>query len=145
MSNATDLPDYKFVVVLNKKLDPGVVLNATAHMVAALMARAESIDQEKMNFLDYHDADGQVHPVSGLSLIVLRADNSNKIRAARQQAIDSNILYVDFTESMTGDTCVEQIARTKDLPESELNYYGLCMFGGKQQIDAITSRFSLWR
>jgi hypothetical protein len=64
---------------------------------------------------------------------------------ARQQAIDSNILYVDFTESMTGDTCVEQIARTKDLPESELNYYGLCMFGGKQQIDAITSRFSLWR
>jgi hypothetical protein len=145
MSLATDLPGYKFVVVLNKKLDPGVALNATAHMVAALMARAGSTGKENMKFLEYQDADGQVHPVSGLSLIVLRADNSNKIRAARQRAIDSNILYVDFTESMTGDTYIEQIARTKDLAESDLNYYGLCMFGGKQQIDAITSRFSLWR
>jgi hypothetical protein len=145
MSLATDVPGYKFVVVLNKKLDPGVVLNATAHLVAALMATAGNTDKGNMKFLEYHDADGQVHPVSGLSLIVLRADNSNKIRAARQRAIDSNILYVDFTESMTGDTYIEQIARTKDLAESDLNYYGLCMFGGKQQIHAITSRFSLWR
>jgi hypothetical protein len=145
MSLATDLPCYKFVVVLNKKLDPGVVLNATAHMVAALMASSGHADQKNMKFLEYHDADGQVHPVSGLSLIVLRADNSNKIRAARQRAIESNILYVDFTESMTGDTYIEQMQRTKDQAESGLNYYGLCMFGDKQQIDAITSRFSLWR
>jgi hypothetical protein len=145
MSLATDLPGYKFVMVLNKKLDPGVVLNATAHMVAALMARAGNTDKENMKFLEYQDADGQVHPVSGLSLIVLRADNSNKIRAARQRAIESNILYVDFTESMTSDTYIEQLERTKDLAESDLNYHGLCMFGGKQQIDAITSKFSLWR
>jgi hypothetical protein len=145
MSLTTDLPSYKFVLVLNRKLDPGVVLNATAHMVASLMARAGDSEKEQMKFLDYLDADGMVHPVSGLSLIVLRADNSNKIRSARQRAIESNILYVDFTESMTGDTCVEQMERTRSLREADLTYYGLCMFGGKQEIDAITSRFSLWR
>ena len=98
-----------------------------------------------MRFLDYVDADGGKHPVSGLSLIVLRADNSNKIRTARQRAIEENILLVDFTESMTGDTYVEQMQRTSSLRESELNYYGTCMFAEKDKIDGICSRFSLWR
>jgi hypothetical protein len=132
-------------VLLNKKLEPGVVLNATAHMVAALMDKAGPSERENMKFLDYADADGQAHPVSGLSLIVLRADNSNKIRTARQRAIEEGILHVDFTESMTGNTYREQMARTGSLAESELNYYGLCLFGIKDKIDPITSRFSLWR
>ena len=145
MSLENDSLQYKFVVLLNKKLDPGVVLNASAHMVASLMAKAGASERENMKFLDYEDADGQVHPVSGLSLIVLRADNSNKIRTARQRAREDNILYVDFTESMTGDTYIEQMERTKALQESGLNYYGICMFGIKDKIDAITSKFSLWR
>jgi len=80
-----------------------------------------------------------------LSLIVLKADNSNKIRTARQRAIEDNILVVDFTETMTGETYVEQMQRTQSLTESEHNYYGVCMFGRKEKIDGITSRFSLWR
>ena len=59
--------------------------------------------------------------------------------------MDENILCVDFTETMTGDTWVEQMQRTKSLREAELNYYGICMFGEKDRIDGITSRFSLWR
>jgi hypothetical protein len=141
----TESLNYKFVVLLNKKIDPGIALNATAHMVASLMAKANESEKMNMKFLDYADADGQVHPVSGLSLIVLRADNSNKIRTARQRALESNILHVDFTESMTGDTYVEQMERTRSLPESELNYYGICLFGIKDHIDSITSKFSLWR
>jgi hypothetical protein len=101
MSLDADSQSYKFVVLLNKKLEPGVVLNATAHMVASLITKAGVSEKENMKFLDYMDADGQVHPVSGLSLIVLRADNSNKIRTARQRAVEDNILHVDFTESMT--------------------------------------------
>ena len=145
MATDSDSPQYKFVVLLNKKLDPGIALNATSHMVASLMAKAGPAERENMKFLDYVDADGQVHPVSGLSLIVLRADNSNKIRTARQRAVENNILYVDFTESMTGDTYKEQMERTSFLQESDLNYYGLCMFGVKEEIDAVTSKFSLWR
>ncbi len=145
MSANSESHNYKFVVLLNKKLDPGVAINATAHMVAALMEKATDLEQVNMSFMDYEDADGQIHPVSGLSIIVLRADNSNKIRTARQRAKENNILHVDFTESMTGDTYVEQMERTSSLPESELNYYGICMFGLREQIDTITSKFSLWR
>jgi hypothetical protein len=145
MPTNSDAADYKFVVLLNKKLEPGVVLNAAAHMVAALMDKAHPADREHMQFMDYVDAGGQSHPVSGLSLIVLRADNSNKIRTARQRAIEDDILHVDFTESMTGGSFAEQMQRTSSVPESGLDYYGLCLFGRRDKIDAITSRFSLWR
>jgi len=145
MSLQSESTDCKFVVLLNKKLDPGVVLNATAHMVASLMATAGAEQKEQMKFMDYVDADGHAHPVSGLSLIVLRADNSNKIRSARQRAREAGLLCVDFTESMTGDTYREQMQRTAATPESELNYYGICLFGPRHEIDGITSRFSLWR
>ncbi len=145
MQENSKINDYKFVVVLNKKIDPGVALNAASHMVASLMSKASSEYRKCMKFIDYIDGDGQVHLVSGLSLIVLRADNSNKLRKARYNAIEDGILHVDFTESMTGDTYLEQMERTKNTPEGELNYYGLCMFGHKDKINPITSKFSLWR
>ena len=145
MAAETAPPGHKFVVLLSKKLAPGVALNASAHMVAALMHKAGPAEKEQMQFMDYFDASGDVHPVSGLSLIVLRADNSNKIRNARLRAIEEDILHVDFTESMTGGTYVEQMQRTSCMQESELDYYGLCLFGRRDRIDSITSKFSLWR
>ena len=136
---------HKFVVVLNKKIEPGVAINAAAHMVACLTAKASESDREQMKFINYIDADGNEHPASGLSLIVLRADNSNKIRLAREAAKANNIICVDFLESMTGDTYIEQLERTKMLKESELEYFGLCLFGKKEEIDQITHKFSMWR
>jgi len=37
------------------------------------------------------------------------------------------------------------MARTKELKEGELEYYGLCLFGEKAALDGITGKFSLWR
>jgi hypothetical protein len=136
---------HKFAVVLNKSLDSGVALNACAHMVACLVARADEATRAEMSFIDYLDADGNVHPVSGLSLIVLTAKNGNQIRTARMAAVESKIPFVDFTESMTKDTYVEQMERTKLLHEGDLDYWGIALFGPKVDIDPITRKFSLWR
>jgi hypothetical protein len=136
---------HKFVVLLNKKLPTGVALNAASHMAACLVGRATEAEREQMMFLDYVDGNGNAHPTSGLSLIVLRADNSNKIRQAKESAKQANIRCIDFLESMTGESYVEQMARTKLLKEDELEYYGLCMFGEKEVLDTITRKFSLWR
>jgi hypothetical protein len=135
----------KFVVVLNKKLDAGVALNAASHMTAALVNKAPTDLREQMQFVDYHDKDGNPHPVSSLSLIVLRADNSNKVRQAKLAAQHQGILFVDFVESMTGGSHIEQIERTGALADEDLNYYGLCMFGPKEALDPITAKFSLWK
>jgi hypothetical protein len=136
---------HKFVVILNKKIEPGVAINAAAHMVACLIAQANESERQKMMFIDYTDADNNKHPASGLSLIVLKADNSNKIRAARELAKSKNILSVDFLQSMTGDTYIEQLNRTSEIKEVDLEYYGLCLFGNKAEVDTITHKFSMWK
>ena len=136
---------HKFAIVLNRKIESGVALNACAHMSACLVATADEELRKQMSFLDYVDATDIVHPVSALSLIVLQAKNSNQIRTARNAAATAGITYVDFTETMTKDTYVEQLNRTRETAESDLEYWGLAMFGPTADLDVITKRFSLWR
>ena len=136
---------HKFAVILNKKIEPGTALNACAHMTATLVARADTETRNYMSFVDYLDANGNAHPVSALSLVVLSAKNSNQIRTARLEAIEASLPYADFTQSMTGDTFVEQMDRTGALREEDLDYWGVAIFGLKEAIDPITRKFSLWR
>ena len=124
---------HKFVVLLNKKLESGVALNAASHMAACLVARATEEHRSAMMFVDYRDADGNKHPTSALSLIVLQADNSNQIRQARTAAVEKGILFSDFLESMTKDTYVEQMERTSQLKEVELLNTGDCACLGKRK------------
>ncbi|MBU1558569.1 MAG: DUF2000 domain-containing protein [Pseudomonadota bacterium] len=98
-----------------------------------------------MKFLDFIDKDDGAHPsISANFLIVLRA-KSGEIRKVRNEAIQrKNILFTDFTETMTCDTYIEQLERTKQTPESDLTYYGICLFGKKLELDEFTKKYSLW-
>ena len=136
---------HKFVIVLNKRIPPAVALNACAHMTATLVARADDETRRHMSFVNYTDADGNAHPVSALSLVVLSAKNSSQLRTARLEVIRAGLPHADFTETMTKDTSVEQMARTQATREEDLDYWGLCVFGAKQAVDPITRKFSLWR
>jgi hypothetical protein len=135
---------HKFVAVLNKKVPVGTAMNALAHAAAGLSA---SYDQpELMRFDDYQDKDDGVHPaISDNPFIILRADNSNKLRTLREQALAAGIHCNDFTSTMTSGTFVEQQERTKATPEAELEYYAVCLFGEIEQLNALTKKFSLWR
>jgi hypothetical protein len=95
---------HKFVVVLSKKIPPAAALNACAHMTATLVARADDQTKGHMSFVDYADADGNAHPVSALSLVVLSAKNSSQLRTARLDAIRAGLSHTDFTATMTQDT-----------------------------------------
>ena len=82
-----------------------------------------------MRFLEYRDKDGGVHPfISHFPFIALKAENSNQIRKVRREAIARNIIFTDFTSTMTVGTSEEQQKRTSNTPESELEYYGICLF-----------------
>lgn len=137
--------NHKFVVVLNKNLELGVALNAAAHMAAGLVSQADESTLKNMKFIDFIDKDSGIHPsISALSLIVLRA-KSNEIRKVRKEAITRKVLFTDFTSTMTGDTYVEQLERTKITPEEDLEYYGVCLFGEKFVLQEFTGKLSLWR
>ena len=131
----------KFVAVLNKKIETGKVMNALAHMTVGLVS---SHPDKDMGTIDYADKDGGHHLASKFPFIILRADNSNKIRTLRNELITKNIPFASFTSAMTVGGWEEQVERSKATPEAELEYYGICMLGEKNQLDELTKKFSLW-
>jgi len=132
----------KLVAVLNKSIEPGKVMNALAHMCIGL---GSVIGKEALRLTDYKDADGGSHPfVSELPFIIL-SENSNKIRKLRNDAIAHNIIFNDFTDTMTVGTYQEQIARTLQVKDENLIYYGIVLFGDWNIVTELTKKFSLWR
>lgn len=136
---------YKFVAVINEKIEIGKALNAIAHMALSLVNIADEETREKMSFIDFPDKDNELHKsISGLSLIVLKGRNG-EIKKVRRQLAEENILFVDFLETMTGDTYAEQLVKTKELGKEEHNYFGLLGFGEIDKISPITKRLSLYK
>jgi hypothetical protein len=135
---------HKFVAVLNKKVPVGNVMNALAHATAGLVAA--QTDPAAMRFDDYIDADGSPHPsISDNPFIILRADNSNKLRTLREALITEGIIFTDFTSTMVEGTYTEQQERTKATPESELEYWAVVTFAEAAKLEPLTKKFSLWR
>ncbi len=144
--DVSPLPDenaFRFIAVLNKKIETGKLMNALGHMTAGL---AGKVCQQDMHFLDYRDRDGGSHPgISHFPFIVLVADNSNKIRTARKEAMTRGIPFTDFTSSMTLGSSQQQLDATEATPEAELEYYGLCLFGKTEVLKEFTGKFSLFK
>lgn len=134
--------EYKFVVVLNSKIEIGKLLNAQAHIVAGLVSLCK---QEELRFLKYYDADEGLHPaISHYPFIILKAKNSNQIRTLRNSAIEQGIKYNDFVDRMLGFSAENQLQQTRETKESELEYYGITLFGNAEQLNQITKKFSLF-
>lgn len=135
---------FRFIAVLNRKIGIGRLFNALGHMTAGLVGGTNDI--EGMHFLQYRDKDGGFHRnISHFPFIVLQADNSNQIRTLRQQLLALNFQFTDFTSTMTVGTSAEQQATTEVTPESELEYFGLCVFGETEALRQLTKKFSLFK
>lgn len=145
-TSSHDLPDEnskRFIAVLNKKAEMGRLMNALGHMTAGLSDLASR--SEDLCFLEYEDADGGSHPnISHFPFIVLKADNSNKIRKVREQALEKDIPFTDFTSTMTIGGSQQQQDATKESKEEDLEYLGICLFGNTKELKELTGKFSLF-
>ena len=132
----------KLVAVLNEKIEPGVVMNALAHMCIGF---GSSIGKDPLRLSNYIDADGGSHPcISEMPFMILKA-NSNKIRGLRQAALAEGIQFVDFTDTMTVGTYLDQLEKTKNTKDEALIYYGIVLFGDWGKVSELTRKFSLWK
>ena len=132
----------KLVAVLNEKIDIGKVMNALAHMSIGLGA---NVQKEELRLTDYKDADGGNHDkISEMPFMILKA-NSNKIRSLRKACIENNIQFVDYTNTMTEGTFEDQIKRSAQTKEEQLEYYGIVLFGDWNMVSELTRKFSLWK
>jgi hypothetical protein len=132
----------KLVAVMNEKIEPGFIMNALAHMCIGF---GSEIGKEALRLTNYVDADGGNHPsISEMPFMILKA-NSNKLRALRLAVLQAGIQCVDFTNTMTVGTYLEQIERTKQTKEADLIYYGIVLFGEWEKVSELTRKFSLWK
>lgn len=134
--------DKKLVAVMNEKIESGIIMNALAHMCIGF---GSEIGKDPLRLTNYIDADGNSHPsISEMPFMILKA-NSNKIRGMRQSALQEGIKFVDFTNTMTAGTFVEQLERTKQTKDEDLIYYGIVLFGDWNKVSDLTRKFSLWK
>lgn len=137
---------HKFAAVLNKKVeDSGKLMNVLAHLTASLVVNATPEQRDHMGIVDYIDKNGTSHKASKNSFVILKADNGNQIRTARNLAKEKGVLFVDFVQTMQEGTYLEQLEKTSQTPEAELDYYGILLFGEIEQVNEITRKFGLWR
>lgn len=143
MNQLPDENQKRFVAVISKKVEVGRAVNVLGHLSVSL---ANQLSDGDAVYTDYRDLDGNVHPnISHYPFIVLRADNSNKIRKLRQEALDKGIPFSDFTHIMVEGGSEVQQQTTKNTPEAELEYLGICLFGETETLRELTKKFSLYR
>lgn len=144
---ATSLPDEKsmrFIAILRDDVEAGRLMNALGHMTAGLAGGFEKA--KDMCFLQYKDKEGGVHPnISHFPFIVLKADNAKQIRSVREEAKKRGIIFTDFTSTMTVGTSADQVRKTGETPEAELDYFGICLFGKTDELREFTKKFSLFK
>ncbi|WP_186176514.1 DUF2000 domain-containing protein [Vibrio jasicida] len=143
MNQLPDENQKRFVAVISKKVEVGRAVNVLGHLSVSL---ANQLFDGDAVYTDYRDLDGNVHPnISHYPFIVLRADNSNKIRKLRQEALDKGIPFSDFTHTMVEGGSEVQQQTTKNTSEAELEYLGICLFGETETLRELTKKFSLYR
>jgi|SRR5579871_5375370 len=144
MSNQ-DVTTYKFAAVLNKKVDIGKLMNVLGHISICLVTKSTPEQIQAMGIINYKDKDDNAHEASRNSFIILKADNGNQIRSVRNAAIERGILFVDFTHTMQEGTYKDQLEKTKETSEKDLEYYGIVLFGEITEVTELTRKFQLWK
>ncbi|WP_045461027.1 DUF2000 domain-containing protein [Vibrio hyugaensis] len=143
MNQLPDENQKRFVAVISKKVEVGRAVNVLGHLSVSL---ANQLSDGDTVYTDYQDLDGNVHPnISHYPFIVLRADNSSKIRKLRQEVLDKGIPFSDFTHTMVEGGSEVQQQTTKNTSEAELEYLGICLFGETETLRELTKKFSLYR
>lgn len=132
----------KLVAVINEKLEAGTGMNALAHMALGM---GTLLGPDEALMCNYQDASGQNHPaISAYPFIILKG-RPTKIREAIESAKSQNITVVDFTNTMTVGTYIEQLERTKTTANEALEFYGAVFHGDIATVSEITKKFSLFR
>lgn len=136
---------YKFVAVLNPKIEIAQLMNALGHITAGLIVKANKL--KEMQFFKYEFQADWASP-STLSLypfIILKAKNNNQLKTLHQAANEIGILHNVFTDSMLASSAIEQLENTKNTKTEDLIYLGVVLFGSTEKLETLTRKFSIFK
>ena len=115
-----DLQNEKCVMVIDENLPLGIIANTAAIMGITL---------------------GKQVPILKGNVEVIKS-----IREKLYEPEFSDLTVVDFSDLAQGcKTYDEFIEKMKDVPETELNYYGVAICGAKKKVNKLTGSMALLR
>lgn len=134
----------KAVVVVNKELEQWQVLNTVAHIAAYIGHKLEdSFGTAGDNFVT---KDGLKHPRNSQYAIVVVRAKPGQMPNLMTKVRDSGLLYHGFIREMIETTDDEEIIKIlAGKNDNEIEYLGIGVFGPKEEVDALTKSYQLWR
>ena len=136
--------DEKCVMILDERLPLGIMAN-TAAILGITLGKA----MPEVVGADVTDKTGREHAgIIEFPVPILKGDRES-IKALRERLYEpefSDVTVVDFSDLAQGcKTYDEFIAKMKDAPERDLNYFGIAMCGVKKKISKLTGQMPLLR
>lgn len=132
----------KLIAIVNKEIEPGVVMNALAH---ASLAFGAKFGESELFLNNYSDKNKEFNwGISGMPYIILRG-SSNEIKKSILKAKECGVFQLAFTDTMT--LCgghEEQIKHTAEKTIEEFIYYCGVLYGDFEKVKEITKRLSLF-
>ena len=133
----------RFAIVVNKDLPSWQVLNTVGHIAAYLGSKMESSFDTGEYFVT---KDKKGHPRNSQYPIVTFSATAKELQKFIELVRESNLLYLGFVPEMvetTDDAELEKVIGGK--LDSEIEYYGIGVFGENEKVKPLFKKFSLWK
>lgn len=133
----------RLVIIVRGDLPAWQVTNTVAH-IAAYLGNKMRVPFDTGEYFETQD--GVKHPRnSQYAIIVLKADAAD-LPEFMEQVRDSGLPYLGFIREMietTDDSEIQAILSGKT--DGDIEYLGIGLFGGNEELKAMTKKFSLWK
>lgn len=139
-----DLQNEKCVMVIDEALPLGMIANTAAIMGITLGKKLPETVGE-----DVYDKTGKEHlGIIAIPVPVLKG-NAGIIKSIRQKLYEPDFLdliVVDFSDVAQGCNVYDQfIEEMRQVPEADLNYFGIAICGAKKKVNKLTGNMPLLR
>jgi hypothetical protein len=139
-----NLQNEKCVMVIDENLPLGIIANTAAIMGITLGKKMPEVVGA-----DVYDRTGNRHlGIIEFPVPILKG-NADMIKTIREKLYEQDfpdLTIVDFTDLAQGcKTYDEFIEKMKEVPEIDLNYFGIAICGAKKKVNQLTGSMALLR
>ena len=139
-----DIQNEKCVMVIDEHLPLGIIANTAAIMGITLGKKMPEVVG-----VDVTDKTGKEHlGIIAFPVPILKG-NVESMKAIREKLYEpdfSDLTVVDFSDlAQSCKTYDEFIGKMKEVPEVDLNYFGIAICGAKKKVNKLTGNMSLLR
>lgn len=133
----------KIAIVLNKNIQGWQAINAVSHIAGYI---GNKIQNGFTTGADFMAKDNTTYPRNSQYPIIALAGEEKDIKALARKAKEAGLLYHIFIKEMietTDDSKIIKILLEKT--DKDVEYFGIGIFGTKEEVTALTKNFNLWK